>query len=377
MTKSSSWVAMMYRPSGEKNASSGLQERLAGREVAGPRELPPDPALRVDDQQPVVVMVGDEDVGGQHRRVRTRRQPAGPRGRRQPRRRAACGACAGRAPAGRSSLRAPAAVVLAADQVPVPAGRRLARVARPAPAAHPPRSPGPWPGRTGTPSALVTLRGHPAREVDPPVQADHGRALDRPRQVPGHGGRAGGRVDPLDDVRRHPPASGRRTPRSGRRPTADAAYRTGTASRAATRKCCPSLVASTRGFQRGAVVAPDHVADRSRRYASGIRTGLAQTPRSPRLAPPGPAPGRWATLARRPAAEHERPAAQAAGPRHRAWPAASRPAARVAPVTGSRLVTVLGRRPRRGQPAGDQQPVGAGQHHLAGQAQPAAGKARA
>src|SRR5580692_3010085 len=46
-----------------------LQERLAGREVPGARELPPDAALRVDNQQPVVVVVGDEDVGGQHRRI--------------------------------------------------------------------------------------------------------------------------------------------------------------------------------------------------------------------------------------------------------------------------------------------------------------------
>src|SRR5260370_33169426 len=60
-----------------------LQERLAGREVTRPRELPSDPALRVDDQQPVVPVVGDEDVGGQHRRVRTRREPTGTGGRRE------------------------------------------------------------------------------------------------------------------------------------------------------------------------------------------------------------------------------------------------------------------------------------------------------
>src|SRR5262249_8451361 len=48
----------------------------------------------------------------------------------------------------------------------------------------------------------------PARDVDLPAQAERGRALDRRRQVAGHRGRASGRVDPLDDVRR----AGRRLP---------------------------------------------------------------------------------------------------------------------------------------------------------------------
>ena len=137
-----------------------------------------------------------------------------------------------------------AAVVLAADQVADAPGHRRRGVAdrhrQLARRAHP--------GRDRVEPEHVPGPGA-ARDVDLPAQAERGRALDRPRQVAGHGGRAGGRVDPLDDVRRarrrlaaeHPDQP------AGR---AIAAYRTGTGSRAATRKFSPSLVASTSGSSR-------------------------------------------------------------------------------------------------------------------------------
>jgi hypothetical protein len=45
------------------------QEGLPAGQVAGGREPPPDPALRVHDEQPVVAVVGDQHVAGQRPRI--------------------------------------------------------------------------------------------------------------------------------------------------------------------------------------------------------------------------------------------------------------------------------------------------------------------
>jgi hypothetical protein len=52
------------------------QKALAVGEITAARELPPDPAVRVDDEQAVVLVVSDQDVTGQYRRVGMRRQLA-------------------------------------------------------------------------------------------------------------------------------------------------------------------------------------------------------------------------------------------------------------------------------------------------------------
>jgi hypothetical protein len=41
------------------------QERLALRQVARTREAPPDAALRVDDHEPVVQVIGDQYIRGE------------------------------------------------------------------------------------------------------------------------------------------------------------------------------------------------------------------------------------------------------------------------------------------------------------------------
>jgi hypothetical protein len=64
----------------------GHLEGLAPGQVTGLRELPPDTALRVDDQEPVVVVVGDQHVTRQGGRIGVRRQVAPAVGRAEPRR---------------------------------------------------------------------------------------------------------------------------------------------------------------------------------------------------------------------------------------------------------------------------------------------------
>ena len=69
MTESSSSVAMMSLPLGEKNASSETLKVCLRARSPGFGELPADAALRVHDQKPVVVVVGDQDVAGQRGRT--------------------------------------------------------------------------------------------------------------------------------------------------------------------------------------------------------------------------------------------------------------------------------------------------------------------
>ena len=70
---------------GREERIVGQQEGLAVREVTAAGELPADPAMRVDDQEPVVPVVGDQDVTRQHRRVRMGCQVAPAVGGPQPR----------------------------------------------------------------------------------------------------------------------------------------------------------------------------------------------------------------------------------------------------------------------------------------------------
>ena len=338
------------------------QERLARREVAGPRKLPSDPALRVDDQQPVVPVVGDEDVARQHERIRARREPARTGRRREPRGRRVRHRVPGRDEPERRHRGNGTRAVLAAEQVADASGHRGARIAdrhgqfaRLGHAA----------GRRVEPvyGAAGLARGLAARDVDLTGQHDSGRALQRPRQVPRHRGRAGRRADALDRVglaggrlaaedpdlargRGHSPVPhGHRQPR---RHAEVAAISGGEHLR----------------VQLSSVVSADQVGDRSGRHRADIRTrggqlaGDRRRARGERLDRGYAGPG--------PPAEQVRPAAEhgAGGVVRR-----GRQAARRAGGAGHRVQPRhrVGRDPLRGQAARDEQPVRGGQHDLAGQ----------
>ncbi len=338
------------------------QERLAGREVAGPRKLPSDPALRVDDQQPVVPVVGDEDVARQHGRIGVRREPAGTGRRREPRGRRVRYRVPGRDEPERRHRGNGTRAVLAAEQVTDASGHRGGRIAdrhrqfaRLGHAA----------GRRVEPvhRAASLARGRAARDVDLSGQHDSGRSLQRPRQVPHHRGRAGRRADALDRVGL---AGGRlaaedpdltrgrghsAVPHGHRQPRRHAEV--------------PAISGGEHlGVQLSSVVAADQVGDGPGRHRADIRTGGGQL-----------AGHRCRSLGERldrghagpgPPAEQVRPGAEhgARGVVRRGrQPARGTGGAgyRVQPGHG------VGRGPLRGQAACDEQPVRGGQYHLAGQ----------
>ena len=60
----------MYLPSGAEERVVWNEEGLTCRQITRTRELPYESPLRVDDDEPVVPLVGDQEIGGQHAWIR-------------------------------------------------------------------------------------------------------------------------------------------------------------------------------------------------------------------------------------------------------------------------------------------------------------------
>ena len=217
-------LVMIERPSGVRNASSGPANCWPGGGRAGLREAPDDPLARVDDDDPVVVAVGDHQVAGQgrgdgdaaagrvgrpdrSRRWRRRGQGAWPRDRRRrpawPARAAPAGAAGApdprrRTPSARRPLRPrrarrprPRRRAAGAD------GQRGGRAARPAPRRGSSRSgcrPAGRRGRTGgcprrrprrgRAAPAVGRRGPPGRRPGRRTRCRASGRRSRPRRRP-------------------------------------------------------------------------------------------------------------------------------------------------------------------------------------------------
>ncbi len=228
MTWSSSCVAMICSAVGGEEGVVGHPERLARPEVAGARERPAEPSVRVDDHQPVVEMIGDQYIRRQRIRPGTRRQMAAAAGRPEPGGGGRERACVRPDQPECRDRRYQSSPVRAADQVGSPPdhghGRARYRyrqlpchgeaaaarfVTKHGRAGQPGRGgsgcgPPVWPAQPAWPErrAPSGRGGAAAGQVDGPVQDERGCSGQPVRQAADHARRAGAEIHLLDHVGR-------------------------------------------------------------------------------------------------------------------------------------------------------------------------------